>query len=80
VLDEDLDRKVLDLLEKNDMKGLTELDERIFVLGTSEIKNWIAVGAAMEDSGFKMKLIDYIPAYRSEAGTGCGLAFAEWTE
>jgi hypothetical protein len=26
-----------------------------------------------------MRLIDYIPCYRSPAGTGCGMAFATWT-
>jgi hypothetical protein len=26
----------------------------------------------------KMNLIDYIPCYRSPAGTGCGMAFATW--
>jgi len=26
-----------------------------------------------------MKLIDYVPTYRSPAGTGCGMAFAYWT-
>jgi len=25
-----------------------------------------------------MNLVDYVPAYRSEAGTGSGLAFALW--
>jgi hypothetical protein len=78
IVDEDLDRGVLRDLENNDMKKIISLDESVFVLGTSEIKNWIAVGGAMEDTGFKMRTIDYIPAYRSEAGTGCGLAFTEW--
>lgn len=79
IVDEKLDRAVLDALQRKDAKALTRLDESIFVLGTSEIKNWIAVGSALEDSDLTMKVIDYIPAYRSEAGTGCGLAFAEWT-
>ena len=25
-----------------------------------------------------MKLVDYVPSYRSEAGTGVGMAFAVW--
>jgi 3-O-methylgallate 3,4-dioxygenase len=25
-----------------------------------------------------MTLLDYVPAYRSPAGTGCGAAFAYW--
>jgi hypothetical protein len=25
-----------------------------------------------------MELLDYVPCYRSEAGTGSGMAFAAW--
>jgi hypothetical protein len=25
-----------------------------------------------------MELLDYVPCYRSEAGTGSGMAFATW--
>jgi hypothetical protein len=25
-----------------------------------------------------MRLVDYVPSYRSEAGTGVGMAFAVW--
>lgn len=79
VLDETLDRAVLDALQRKDKDYLIGLDESVFVLGTSEIKNWITVAGVMEESDLTMKVIDYIPAYRSEAGTGCGLAFTEWT-
>lgn len=78
ILDEELDRKVIDALQRKDARALTELPEDIFRLGTSEIKNWITVARAMEASDLTMKLVDYIPAYRSVAGTGCGLTFAEW--
>jgi 3-O-methylgallate 3,4-dioxygenase len=26
-----------------------------------------------------MELIDYVPCYRSPAGTGCAMGFAQWT-
>jgi hypothetical protein len=42
------------------------------------IKNWIVVAGAMAEAGLKMKLIDYVPCYRSEAGTGSGMGFAYW--
>jgi hypothetical protein len=44
--------------------------------GTSETLNWIAAGGAVEH--LAMDLIDYVPAYRSPAGTGVGMAFAVW--
>jgi 3-O-methylgallate 3,4-dioxygenase len=45
--------------------------------GTSEIRNWIATAGAVEH--LDMKLIDYVPCYRSPAGTGCAMGFAEWS-
>ena len=34
--------------------------------------------AAMFEAGMSMKLIDYVPCYRSPAGTGNAMAFAYW--
>ena len=34
---------------------------------------------ATEGAGLEFKLIDYIPCYRSEAGTGNAMAFALWS-
>jgi hypothetical protein len=79
ILDEQLDRDVLDAMQRKDAKALTGMTEDIFKLGTSEIKNWITVAGAMQDTSFNMRVIDYIPAFRSLAGTGCGLAFADWS-
>ena len=44
--------------------------------GNSEIRNWIVVAGATEQ--FDMDLIDYVPYYRSPAGTGCAMGFAKW--
>jgi hypothetical protein len=32
----------------------------------------------MNDYGKKMELIDYVPCYRSIAGTGNAMGFAQW--
>ena len=45
--------------------------------GNSEAKNWSACGAALSD--LEMKLIDYVPCYRSMAATGCAMGFATWS-
>jgi OH-DDVA oxygenase len=42
------------------------------------MRNWITVAGAMHDTNMSMKLLDYVPCYRSEAGTGCAMAFAHW--
>lgn len=76
VIDEELDRRVLSGLERGDLADLETIPPQQLDSGTSEIRNWIAVGSALQD--LTMELIDYVPAYRSLAGTGCGMAFARW--
>lgn len=78
VVDEEFDAKVLDMLLRDDAAALGSLPEEFLQSGTSEYKNWIAVAGAMSEAGLKMTLLDYVPCYRSVAGTGSGLAFAHW--
>jgi 3-O-methylgallate 3,4-dioxygenase len=78
VIDEAFDTKVLDAMQAGDTAALTSLPEEMFQSGTSEIKNWIAVAGIMAEAGLTMNLIDYVPCYRSEAGTGSAMGFAEW--
>jgi hypothetical protein len=78
VIEEDLDLHVLDSLKARNSEKLLELPDIRFNSGTSEIRNWVAVGGAVEDSDLEMTLIDYAPCYRSEAGTGCAGAYAHW--
>ena len=59
-----------------DKDGLCRLPREKMRGGTSEILNWVALAGVMDPS--PMKLIDYVPTYRSPAGTGCGMAFAYW--
>ena len=47
-------------------------------VGTAEIKNWYPVISAMNAAGLKYHQIDYVPCYRSEAGTGNAMCFAYW--
>lgn len=78
VVNEGFDRQVLDAMLAGDAKALTGMPEEMFESGTSEIKNWIVVAGAMAEAGLKMTLVDYVPCYRSEAGTGSGMGFAYW--
>jgi hypothetical protein len=78
VIDEAFDREVLDAMQSGDIKTLTSLPEAMFQSGTSEIKNWIVVAGMMTEAGLKMNLLDYVPCYRSEAGTGSAMGFAHW--
>jgi hypothetical protein len=78
VIDEDLDARLMKAITTRDVKMLTSEPESSYQSGTSEIKNWIATMAALEGTGLEFDLVDYIPCYRSEAGTGNAMAFGLW--
>ena len=78
VIEEDIDARVLDGLKHDDFEKLTGYPDERFRGGTSEIKNWIALGGAMSGTGLDMSVVDYVPCYRTEAGNGCAMGFAEW--
>jgi hypothetical protein len=76
VVDEALDRHVLGILADRKIEAIAALPPAQLESGNSEIRNWIAAAGALEH--LPMKLVDYVPCYRSEAGTGVGMAFAVW--
>lgn len=76
VTDEQLDRSVLAALSAGDLATLTHASRDALNSGSSEILNWILAGAAL--SGLSMRWSEYLPVYRTPAGTGIGLAFAAW--
>jgi hypothetical protein len=78
VIDEALDRKVLAAFAAHDSDTLIAIPEHLYQSGTSEIKNWIPVAAMMNDLNKKMTLVDYVPCYRSLAGTGNAMGFLYW--
>jgi 3-O-methylgallate 3,4-dioxygenase len=77
VVDEDLDLGLLDALERKDAAALTSIDRAKLNSGSSEIRNWICAAGAVEH--LKMQWRDYMPCYRTPAGTGTGVAFAIWS-
>jgi hypothetical protein len=77
VVDEDLDRGLLKAIESRDAEAIGAIPEEKLQSGSSEIKNWIVAAGALTDLRFEV--VDYVPGYRSAAGTGCGMAFARWT-
>jgi len=78
VIDEALDQTVLKALANHDMDTLIAIPEDRYQAGTSEVKNWIPLAAIMAECGMDMTLVDYVPCYRSEAGTGNAMGFAYW--
>ena len=78
VIEEELDAHIIDGLKHDDVAKLTDYPDVRFRAGTSEIKNWIALAGAMSGSGLALNMVDYVPCYRTEAGNGCAMGFAEW--
>lgn len=76
VVDEGFDRAFLDLMSNGSAEGHAKLPLAKLQSGNSEFRCWSALAGAVE--GMKMNLIDYVPCYRSLAGTGCAMAFATW--
>ncbi|HXW88153.1 MAG TPA: hypothetical protein VEJ42_07825 [Streptosporangiaceae bacterium] len=76
VIDEELDRRVLSGITDRDPGRLRSLTRAQLRSGNSEILNWVAAAGALE--GLAATAIDYVPGYRSPAGTGTGMAFAYW--
>lgn len=76
VIDEELDWMALNAMTAKDAEALCALPVDRLIRGTSEIRNWIVVAGAMEP--MDMAIVDYVPYYRSPAGTGCAGGFTYW--
>lgn len=77
VVDEALDRLFLTACREKDRDALTSIPLQKLNSGNSEIRNWITVAGAAEH--LAVEWTEYVPCYRSEAGTGTGVAFAIWS-
>jgi hypothetical protein len=78
VCDTEFDQRILTMLRNYDYEGLAAVDERSYQSGTSEIKLYVSVMMALQNTGAQMTLVDYVPCYRTEAGTGEGMGFMYW--
>ncbi len=76
VVDEELDNTCMEGIKNKDIVKLSQLPRNKLNSGNSEVRNWIVATGATEH--LDLKYMTYVPCYRSEAGTGCAMAFAEW--
>lgn len=77
VVDEALDRGVLDAIAKKDGEALQALPRKKLNSGSSEIRMWICIAGAAEH--LEPQWSSYVPGYRTPAGSGTGLGFALWS-
>lgn len=78
VIDEGFDQRIFAALEARDEAALTSIEEHWFQSGTSELKNWVAAAGALFATGLSGGIVDYVPCYRSAAGTGTANGFVCW--
>jgi hypothetical protein len=78
VNDEEFDQDILKKLAGYDYEGLSAIPNGWFQSGTSEIKIYSTVMKALQHTGAEMTLVDYVPCWRTAAGTGEGMGFMYW--
>lgn len=78
VIDEEIDRSFLNAIQRRDFEAVAAIPETMLRAGTSELKNWATTAAILDETGLSLSRYDYVPCYRSEAGTGNAMGFAEW--
>ncbi|PKB72094.1 MAG: hypothetical protein BZY87_01795 [SAR202 cluster bacterium Io17-Chloro-G6] len=76
LVDEEIDQMAIKGMQEKDAELLASLPRYRLNSGNSEILNWITAAGACEH--LDMELVDYVPVYRSPAGTGGGWGFALW--
>jgi 3-O-methylgallate 3,4-dioxygenase len=76
VVDEEFDQNFLKIMESGGAEDHAALPLEKLQSGNSELRCWSVLHGAVH--GKSMNLIDYVPCYRSAAGTGCAMAFAYW--
>jgi Catalytic LigB subunit of aromatic ring-opening dioxygenase len=78
VIDEEFDRKFVSALKRKDKEYLTSIPLAELQSGTSELKSWISLAGLLEPMKTEMHELDYVPCYRSPAGTGTANGFYWW--
>lgn len=78
VVDEEFDQRVLQAMRERDEAALEAIPEDYLRGNTCEMRNWLALSAAMNAAGKKITMADYVACYRTEAGTGNAMGFVCW--
>ena len=76
VVDEVLDKVVTDALASGNHDALRAISRGALNSGSSEILNWIVAAGAAQTLPLRWQ--QYLPLYRTPAGTGVGAGFAVW--
>lgn len=78
VINEEFDRALIAAIQGRDETFLRNVDPSYMKDGTSELLNWISASGCLFQTGLEGPLIDYVPCYRTEAGSGTAQGFLVW--
>jgi len=78
VINEEFDNALFNAIANRDEKQLRSIRPGMMKDGTSELLNWISASGCLFQTHLSGERIDYVPCYRSEAGTGTAQGFVVW--
>ncbi|WP_428096383.1 protocatechuate 3,4-dioxygenase [Candidatus Rariloculus sp.] len=78
VINEEFDRGLIGAIQRRDENHLKAIDSNLMKDGTSELLNWVSASGCLFETDLQGDLIDYVPCYRSEAGSGTAQGFVAW--
>jgi OH-DDVA oxygenase/3-O-methylgallate 3,4-dioxygenase len=79
VINEEFDDQLIAAIRNRDEAFVRGVNPNLMKDGTSELLNWISASGCLFQTELKGDLIDYVPCYRSEAGSGTAQGFIAWT-
>ena len=79
VINESFDHALIAAIQARDEAFLRGVDPVLMKDGTSELLNWISASGCLFNTELSGELIDYVPCYRTEAGSGTAQGFLAWT-
>jgi OH-DDVA oxygenase/3-O-methylgallate 3,4-dioxygenase len=79
VINELFDHALISAIQGRDSDYLKAISPLLMKDGTSELLNWISASGCLFRTKLSGELIDYVPCYRTEAGSGTAQGFLAWT-
>lgn len=79
VINEAFDQQMLGAVQSRDEQFLRKIDPNMMHDGTSEMLNWVSAAGCLFQTELRGDVIDYVPCYRTNAGTGTAQGFVTWT-
>ncbi len=76
-IDQELDRIVLEALLAHDAATLAAIPRAALISGTCQLLTWILLAGLVDL--LENDWLEYLPVYRTAAGTGIGMAFGCWS-